>query len=513
MTKFAVKGRAPNVTSPVSTTEDRVLTYEGHLGYGRDAKSDLFLLAVTNMVREQTFYEEASERDLRFRSLARQVTQEDPDWVARFVPYLRRSMQMRSAPIVLAAEYLKAGGPKPRRVVDSALDRADEPAEMLAYWAQEYGKNYPQPLKRGVADACLRLYTERAALKYDGLGKSWRMGDVIELTHPKPESPEQTTLFRYLLDQRHHKDGAPRLEAETLPLVLSNHALENLPAEERRAVLAELDRLGKAGFTWERLSGWLPGGMDKEAWEAIIPSMGYMALLRNLRNFDEAGVSDEVAEKVARKLSDPDEVARSRQFPYRFLAASKENIDLRWSQALEQAARLSCANLPAYEGMTLVFADVSGSMDAPLSARSKVMRWEIAFLFASALALKGNDARLVAFATDSAELEIDRSILRGVERARKYQGRLGIGTEFFPAFERHNQNEDRLVVFSDMQVFPSSTVISDEAKSVYLFNLGGYAPAMLETGAKGVHEIGGFTDKAFSMLEFVERGKHADWPF
>jgi hypothetical protein len=40
-----------------------------------------------------------------------------------------------------------------------------------------------------------------------------------------------------------------------------------------------------------------------------------MALLRNLRNFDDADVGDE----VAAKLSDPDEIARSRQFPYRFV--------------------------------------------------------------------------------------------------------------------------------------------------------------------------------------------------
>src|SRR3712207_7767035 len=52
---------------------------------------------------------------------------------------------------------------------------------------------------------------------------------------------------------------------------------------------------------------------------ALAPTMGYMALLRNLRNFDEAGMPDEVAAVVAARLGDPDEVARSRQLPYRFL--------------------------------------------------------------------------------------------------------------------------------------------------------------------------------------------------
>ena len=31
--------------------------------------------------------------------------------------------------------------------------------------------------------------------------------------------------------------------------------------------------------------------MDAEAWEAVIPSMGVMALVRNLRNFDQAGIA------------------------------------------------------------------------------------------------------------------------------------------------------------------------------------------------------------------------------
>ena len=30
------------------------------------------------------------------------------------------------------------------------------------------------------------------------------MGDVIELTHPKPGDEQQSDLFRYLLDRRHH---------------------------------------------------------------------------------------------------------------------------------------------------------------------------------------------------------------------------------------------------------------------------------------------------------------------
>src|SRR5690349_15254613 len=114
----------------VSASPDAV-TYEGGQGYSRDPKSELFLLAAVNMVGEDTFYEGASERDTRFRGLIAQVTKADPGWIARFVPYLRNTMNMRSASIVMAVEYVIAGGPNGRAVIDSAISRADEPAEVL----------------------------------------------------------------------------------------------------------------------------------------------------------------------------------------------------------------------------------------------------------------------------------------------------------------------------------------------------------------------------------------------
>ena len=50
----------------------------------------------------------------------------------------------------------------------------------------------------------VNLDTQRAALKYDGGGHAWRMGDVLELTHPKPADAAQADLFAWLLDRRHH---------------------------------------------------------------------------------------------------------------------------------------------------------------------------------------------------------------------------------------------------------------------------------------------------------------------
>ncbi len=211
--------------------------------------SELFLLAATNMVGEDTFYERAAVRDARFVELVREVTASDPAFIAGadvdagtvgLAQYLRETMLMRSAAVVMAAEYVAAGGAGGRGVVARVLRRADEPAEMLGYWFTNHGRNLPMPIKRGVADAVRRLYTERAALRYDGLGRQIRMADVIELTHPSPRDQAQSALFAYLLDRRHHDDAVA--DPAVLPTLAAAAALDAVPADERRSHLRRARR-------------------------------------------------------------------------------------------------------------------------------------------------------------------------------------------------------------------------------------------------------------------------------
>ncbi|HEX7165388.1 MAG TPA: TROVE domain-containing protein, partial [Acidimicrobiales bacterium] len=356
MPKFSGTKRRPlrtNPSAPVRTTNRRTFTFEGGDAFVRDAASELFLLAATNMVGEDTFYERAGKRDARFRDLVHDVTASDPAFIAGADPdngkvglaqYLRETMLMRSAAVVMAAEYVAAGGPGGRSVVARALQRADEPAELVGYWFNNYGRNLPMPVKRGVADAVRRLYTERAALRYDGLSRQIRMADVVELTHPSPRDEPQSALFKYLLDRRHRDDAVA--DPAVLPMLAAAADLDAVPPGARRAVLRERGAvaLAGAGFSWERLSGWLPGGMDAEAWEAVIPSMGVMALVRNLRNFDQAGILDAVIDVVIAKITDASEVARARLFPYQVWAAYKHAPSDNWKRALGRTLDLTVAN-------------------------------------------------------------------------------------------------------------------------------------------------------------------------
>ena len=94
----------------MTTTTQDTKTFEGAAAWSRDAKSDLFLLAVTNFYGEDTFYEKAGDRNQRFIELVHRVAAEDAEWLGKFLPWLRRDANIRTAAVVGAVEAARALG-------------------------------------------------------------------------------------------------------------------------------------------------------------------------------------------------------------------------------------------------------------------------------------------------------------------------------------------------------------------------------------------------------------------
>jgi hypothetical protein len=522
---------SPVITQPVATG----VTFEGAPGYARDLKSELFLLAVSNLTGEDTFYERAGQRDERYRALARQAAVEDPAWTARFIGWLRDAAGMRSASIVAAAEFVKGrldagaravtgadGTPIPggKRVVASALRRADEPGELIGYWRSAYGRRMPIALKRGIATAVHELYGEFALLKYDSRDAAVRFGDVVELVNPRYHNRSHGTwrdaLYRYAIERRHGRGND--IPAE-LAMIRANAELRARAATDF-AVLLDAGALAAAGMTWEdalSLAGTSPAGArvaKGDLWSALIPSMGYFALLRNLRNLDEAGVPDEVAEQVARRLADPAQVARSRLFPMRFLAAYQAVPSLRWAYPLERALQASLGNVPRLAGRTLVLVDRSGSMFGPVSKMSQLTNADAAAIFGTVLAQRSEQADLVEFGTFSQPVRFaaDESALTVLKR---FTG-LG-GTNTAEAIRRHYRRgyHTRVILVTDEQASwragadPLLAVPPDIP--VYTWNLAGYRLGHGESGLGSRHTFGGLSDKAFRLIPLLEAGRDARW--
>jgi hypothetical protein len=540
-TKTTRPAGAGPVTGPAVST---VRTYEGGPGWARDPKGELFLLAVANFA-EDTFYEARTERDARFAALVHTVAVADPAWLGDMLAWLRQDVGMRTAPIAGAAEAVRAlvdaRKPGGRQIVASVLRRPDEPGELVAYWTARYGRTLPFPLRKGIADALPRLYHQKSLLKWDTEAHAWRFGDVVELVHPAVKAPaslfdnwepakleamteaglagaasyweaRQHAVYTHAIDRRHGRDGEV---PEALPVIAANRALRAEVTRVRDAVpLTDPARLAAAGMTWEdalSLGGQV--GADKAGlWAAMIPSMGYTALLRNLRNFDQAGVPDPVAAGVAARLADPEQVAQGRMFPMAYLAAWRAAPSLRWAWALETAIGHSLNNVPELAGRTLVLVDTSFSMNAAYSARGTVKRWDAAVAFGLAVARRCEHADVVSFSTSSRVFPTRRgeSLLRSVDRWKDDGFFIGGGTYTGDALRRHFAGHDRVVILTDEQA--ADTVYTPAGALVYTWNLAGYQ-AGHTAARRGVFTLGGVSDAMFRAVPILERGRDAGWPW
>lgn len=521
------------MSTPLLGTTTRADTTNGGEGFAREEKAELFVAAVSTFSNKGG----GGDNTERVRELTRKVTLEDPAWVMRFDRWLRDEANIRSLTIEVACTFVKTrldegvpdelefykpkpGEQKPpsmnRVVINVACQRADEPSLLLDYWVEHYGRSIPAPVKRGVGDAAVRLWNEYGALKYDTPSLNWRFADVLELCHPKAQDDKQRALFEWLLNRRHGVKDSTEVLKE-LPMATANTHLRSLLDSEvskrmlRENLLAEPETLKEAGWTWENLAGL--GPMDGAAWDAIIPQMGIMALIRNLRNFDSAGISDRSFEFVASRIGDEAAIRKSRVFPFRFYSAFKA-AQPRWAPALETAVKASVSNIPDLKGRTLIMVDCSGSMFYSAHDRSEMQRYEQAGLFASAVAARCEDAVLVKYGTNSELVTPDKA---GVLATMKQFTGMG-GTETTRAVDIWLTKVgpvDRVLVITDEQtsryertldkVVPKETML-------YTWNIGGYVAA--HTSASPTrHTFAGLTDQAFKMIPLIEAGHTYDWPF
>jgi hypothetical protein len=280
----------------------------------------------------------------------------DPEFVSKLAVYAREKMYLRSVPLVLLVELAKTTSGKQyiRKAIRRVVQRADEITELVAYY-QKANKAYNRSgikrlsnqIKRGLKDVFESgRFNEYHYAKYNRPGEV-KFRDVMFLTHPKPKNLDQRDLFKKIVD----------------------NTLSTPYTWETEMSKAGKESKGK-----------------KEVWEELIDSgnMGYMALLRNLRNFLSNGVSDIHISKVCGVLKNEDMVLKSKQLPFRFLSASRSIKDYRNEKvngALETALRYSIKNVPVFNNeRVLIASDVSGSMIQPISRNSSINLYDIGLL-------------------------------------------------------------------------------------------------------------------------------------
>lgn len=542
MTKFNITGsRAATGSGPITADPDtRHINAEGGIGYRRDDKSDLYLLATTSLdLTADAYYERGDARVLRFADLIGKTAVADPDWTYRFLTWLRTKGNIRTAAVVGGVEAARAmavsGIPGGRHMMATVLRRADEPGEALAYHHALYGRSLPMAVKRGIGDGAARLYTERSVLKYDTGSHGLRFADVLAITHPAPlpERPWQHDLFGHIIDRRYGRtDQVPA----SLRMIGANSALRVMMSDPDGFDwgIPSAGVIDAAGMTWEDILSALGSKVDKaDLWRNLIPSMGFMARLRNLRNFDQAGLSDADVRPVLDMLMDADQVRASRQLPLRFLSAYRAaGHNLRWAYPLEVALGHSIDNIPVLTGRTLIMVDTSASMNSPLSGRTDLMRWDAAAAFGLALSKRCDNVDVVSYSGGTysrlgyaAEIVTrqfptiqEESLLKAVDRWKTGGYFINGGTNTAASLRHHYQNHDRVVLLTDEQAGDynyNRAEVSDAipaTRPLYTLNLAGYRSSHAATGRNRLI-IGGLTDHMFGLITQVEKGYPGGWPW
>lgn len=506
--------------TPVNTTTGRAFTAEGGMGWQRTPKGELFLAAVTSL-NEDTFYETADKRAQRIQALAASPEiVNSPEWTLGMVRWLRQEVGLRSITGVVAMTVVKARldagltGTN-RQIIEAAISRLDEASDMIAGWMSLYGRNIPSCVRRGVADALRVRLSERSYLKWAGRMNtgSVTLRDVINLTHPKPKNSVQEALIKLVLDESYGKKG----DDKQLPTI---RAYRQFLAMDRDAQIRALtgpdakDVIRKAALTHEVIAGAI-GTIPADVWETLVPEMGYMALRMNLRRIEASGASRALIATINERLSDVDEAAKSRTMPVAFYAAYK-NAPLAFAAALQDAANASLENVPALKGRTLVLLDRSGSMSYPMSAKSSLSCQDTANVFASALAIRGESVRVVAFDDHMEDVKVaSTDLLRVVDQMPTARG-CTYTPDAVAYAHKKGEKYDRIIILTDEQYRGGSVDNALDTYAprvpVFTWNLAGYATAQMEA-RQGRWTFGGLSDKGFQMIPLLERGIGQSWPW
>jgi 60 kDa SS-A/Ro ribonucleoprotein len=135
-----------------------------------------------------------------------------------------------------------------------------------------------------------------------------------------------------------------------------------------------------------------------------------------------------------------------RVLPFRFLAAAR--YAPQWEEALETAMFRSVASREKLAGHTVLLVDVSGSMVAPLSHRSEMLRTDAAYGLAILLREIAEKVTVYTFSQDAKLVPARRGFAL---RDAMESSQAHLGTYLGKALDAVTEPYDRIVVITDEQ--------------------------------------------------------------
>lgn len=400
------------------------------------------------MLWEDEFYEAGTEIAKRIADLVR-IT--DPAIVSQLAIEAREQMKLRHAPLLLVRE-LARNGRAVAAVLERVIQRPDELSEFLAIYWKDGKRPLSAQVRKGLALA-FGKFNEYQLAKYNRDG-AIKLRDVMRLCHPVPRDEAQAALWKALLENR-------LATPDTWEVAIS--AAKGATAEEKQATKRT---------EWTRL-------LEEK-------KLGALALLRNLRNMEQAGVSSPLIRQSLLGLN-PERV-----LPFRFIAAARHAP--RFEPELEQAMFKCLAGRERLAGKTVLLVDTSPSMEAKVSGKSELTRHDAALGLAILLRELCEEIEIVAFSSESAMVPPRRGFALGdaIRGAVPSNGTL-LGRAVNSVAGRY----DRLIVITDEQsqdAVPNPTV----GKEAYMVNV---ASAKNGVGYGAWHHIDGWSE---AIVDYIQ---------
>lgn len=413
---------------------------------------------LTCLLWEDDYYEKGTEKGARIVALVKQCKASD---VAALAVEARTKMQLRHVPLLLVRELARVNdnAKLAEDTLRAVVQRPDEITEFMAIYFAEGRKPIPHGIRRALAHA-FGSFSRYQIAKYKDDDKKIKLRDALRLVHPKAKDAEQNETFKQL----------------------------------RKGELAPAD-------TWESE---LSAGKDKrETFERLIreKKLGALATLRNLRNMQAANVDDGL---IRERLASP----MPRVWPYRYVTAAKYAPSL--EDALEQAMFRSVAELATLPGKTGLLIDVSGSMNAAISARpgraanEDTTRVDVAAGLAILLREKAEFVSVATFSDAVVVLPPRRgfALRDAIKNSQPHSGTYlrGALDKLKTTAQTGWAKLDRVIVITDEQSHDG--ILAAWTPSAYVINVASYQHGVGYNA--GYQHIEGWSERVFDYIAAVE---------
>lgn len=521
--------------TPVTNTVNNA----GGVAYLRTEKATLANLAATNCFNG-TYYASA-EDNLKLAKEAAIALKTDPLFIAKTAIYCRDKAHMKDMPAFLTAVLATIDSKLFRKVFPLVINNGKMLRNFIQIGRSGATGKIINMSSGAVRHAIRDWFTSKDPefIFRASIGNDPSMRDILRMCRPKPENETKAALYAYLKDSEYIESERVFVTRNRDKSIKYSNRFDALPA-----IVQEYENFKKThkgeipNVDFRMLDSVLTKDELKKLWASTAENSSWTMTRMNLNNFEKYGVfSDEkLVNKVASRLANKEQVARSKSYPYQLMMAYNATegaaMPMKVRNALQDAMEASIENVPVFKGKTAVCVDTSGSMGSPVTgfragSSSKVKCVDVASLFASSVLRKNEDAKIIPFDTQvhTSSLNPRDTVITNAAKLAKYGGG---GTDCGSAIKSINKNKekfDTIIFISDNESWVNGSYYgrgtgllnewnifkqnNPNAKLVCI-DLTPNRTSQV-TANKDILQVGGWSDSVFDVISsFIEYGDSQD---